>query len=177
VWRWDEEAASHLTLSDQTSFVWGGRVGYAPIDAFSVEGIILTGTNEGTIAFTTGPESLRLTQTELSTVINFQSIVSRKVYPFLNLGIGLSFRSGGGKVDDEAVFDDTKFTFHIGGGIKVEVTPRAALRFNVRDTFFSDTQVGGGNLESQVTVDSVELSVGLEYRFPLGASGGSGRLR
>ena len=51
-----------------------------------------------------------------------------------------------------------------------------AARFNVRDTFFSHAQ-GGPNQENQVTVDSVELSVALEYKVFLGHGGGGTRLR
>jgi opacity protein-like surface antigen len=178
VWRWDEKPAAFTTIEDQTAFMWGGRVGYSPIDAFSMELVGLTGTNEGTIQVGSDSEvkTLRLTQVEFSILVNFQSIVTHKVYPFLDLGVGGSFRSGGTQVDGESVFDDTQFTFHIGGGLKVELNPRAALRFNIRDTFFSQTQGTEGNQETQVTVDSVELSVGLDYRFPIG-SGSTNRLR
>lgn len=177
VWRWDEQAATNLTIPDQTSFVWGGRVGYSPIDAFSVELVGLTGTNDGLIRVGSVEETreLRLTQVEFSILVNFQSIVTRRVYPFLDLGVGVSFRSGGTEVDGQSVFDDNQFAFHIGGGLKVELSRRAALRFNVRDTFFTQPQ-GEEGAQEQVTVDSVELSVGVDYRFPFGG-GGSSRLR
>jgi len=178
VWRWDEDAAAFMTVPDQTSFVWGGRLGYSPIDAFSIELVGLTGTNEGVVQMESGEETraLRLTQIETSILVNFQSIVTHQVYPFLDLGIGISLRSGGTEVEGESVFDDTQFTFHIGGGLKIELQPTAALRFNIRDTVDTMTQGTGGNQEKQVTVDSVELSVGLDYRFPIGP-GDSGRLR
>lgn len=181
IWRWDESAAAFLEVPDRTGFVWGGRVGYSPMEAFAFEGVVLTGTNTG--KFTTGaspePEerSLRLTQTEFSIIVNFQSIVSRAVYPFLDLGIGLSFRSGGLDIQGESSFNDTRFNFHIGGGVKIELDPRAAVRFNIRDTFFTMTQFTDGTQQEQVAVDSVEISLGLDYRIPIGEGGGSDRLR
>ena len=177
MWRWDENAATLVTIPDQGSLVFGGRLGYAPTDVFALEGVVLTGTNDGTLMLPAGDEirSLCLTQTELSLVVNFQSLLSGRVYPFLTLGMGASFRSGGETIDGDASFDDTRLNFHIGGGIKVDLTSRMVLRFNVRDTFFVDNQQGNQN--RQVTVDSVELSMGLEYRVPLTTGGGSRRLR
>ena len=178
LWKWDQDNAEGLVLADRSTLVLGGRVGYAPIEAFAGELVFLTGSNDGTID--TGAamveRSLRLTQTELSLLVNFQSIISPVAYPFLDLGIGLSIRSGGEQVEEESVFDETRFNFHIGGGVKVALSPRAGLRFNIRDTFFTDTQNIGGQ-ENQTTVDSVELSAGLEYRFWLARRRGGGRLR
>jgi len=62
-------------------------------------------------------------------------------------------------------FDDSRFAFHLGGGLKSDLSSRWGLRFNIRDTFFSDTQKMAGAPDDQVTVDSLELSLGLEYRL------------
>ncbi len=61
--------------------------------------------------------------------------------------------------------------------MKVDLAPRWGARLIVRDTFFTDTQKVDENRETQVTVDAVEVSASIEYRIPLGRSGGPKRLR
>lgn len=173
-WRhWDGQISPVIRLDDNHGLLYGGRVGYSPIEAFAGELVFLTGTNTArvTAGTTSVPATLRLTQTEFSFLVNFQSIASERIYPFLDLGVGLVIRGG------NSHFDDTRFAFHLGGGLKTTLAPRWALRVNARDTFFTDTQTIEGVKDSQVTVDSVELSLGVEYRFwTLGPRGG-GRLR
>ena len=93
VWRWDEKAVDGYPLEKRSGLVWGGRAGYSPIEAFSGELVVLTGTNDfrkGAAAF-----NARLTQVELSFVVNFRSLVNARVYPFLDLGSGVSARRAG----------------------------------------------------------------------------------
>lgn len=176
IWKWDKNAASPLVLSDRARLVIGARAGYSPMDAFAGEVVFLTGTAKAHDGSPDTTLSLRQSQLELSFLVNFQSLMSTRIYPFLDLGVGAAFRSGGGTVDGQSVFDKTRFVFHLGGGLKADLTPRLSLRGNIRDTFFTETQ-GDGNLQNQVTVDSVELSVGVEYRFPLARTRGPKRLR
>lgn len=176
IWKWDRDIATRLGVEDRSGFVYGGRLGYSPIEAFAGELVVLTGTNDGTLSPNDSTLALRLTQVEFSMLVNFQSLVSSPLYPFLDLGVGLAMRSGGFTEGETSIFDETKFVFHIGGGLKADLTDRVGLRFNLRDTFFTETQLIG-NEENQVTVDSVEISAGLEYRMPLSASRGSKRLR
>ncbi len=174
VWRWDEKAVDGYPLEKRSGLVWGGRAGYSPIEAFSGEVVVLTGTNDfrkGTATF-----NARLTQVELSFVVNFRSLVNARVYPFLDLGSGVSARragAGGGSVDG---VDATHLDFHLGGGVKVDLSRLVGVRLNIRDTFFTETQ-GSGDARDQTTVDSIELSGGLEYRFALGKRHGPRRLR
>jgi len=172
LWHWDGEAAQGVRMDDHSGLVYGGRVGFSPIEAFSGELVFLTGTNTA-VTPTSSPDSrtLRLTQTEFSFLVNFQSIASERVYPFLDLGVGLSIRGG------DPRFDDTHFAFHLGGGLKTTLAPKWALRLNVRDTFFTNTESVDGAQDTQVTVDSVEMSLGLEYRFWTVGRRGGGRLR
>ena len=174
-WKWDKEASPNLSLSHRSKLLLGGRLGYSPIEAFAGEIVILTGSNEGFFGQDTTLTKLRLTQVELSMLVHFQSLVASPVYPFLDLGAGVSFRRGGMDIDGEASFDDSRFVFHLGGGLKMNLAPNLAARFNIRDTFFSHAR-GGPNQESQVTVDSVELSVAVEYKLFL-RQRGSRRLR
>jgi opacity protein-like surface antigen len=176
IWKWDKDTASPLELTDRSGFVFGGRAGFSPIEAFAGEIVVLTGTADAENSTPGTAFSLRLTQIELSLLVNFQSLMSTRVYPFLDLGGGLALRRGGGDVSGESVFDDTKFVFHLGGGLKVDLTSRFSIRGNIRDTFFTESQ-GDGNVDSQVTVDSVEISLGIDYRIPLARSGGPKRLR
>jgi opacity protein-like surface antigen len=176
IWKWDKNAASPFALSGPSRLVIGARAGYSPIEAFAGEIVFLTGTAKAHDGSPDTTLSLRQNQLELSLLVNFQSLMSSRVYPFLDLGAGAAFRSGGGTVDGRSVFEETRFVFHLGGGLKVDLTPRLSLRSNVRDTFFTETQ-GAGNVENQVTVDSVELSLGAEYRFPLARTRGPKRLR
>jgi len=173
LWHWDGEAAAGVQLDDHSGFVYGGRVGFSPIEAFSGELVLLTGTNTAVIPASGSLDSrtLRLTQAEFSFLVNFQSIASERLYPFLDLGVGGIFRGG------DPRFDDTHFAFHLGGGLKTTLSPKWALRLNVRDTFFTNTQTTEGSQDTQVTVDSVELSLGLEYRFLTLVRRGGGRLR
>jgi opacity protein-like surface antigen len=176
IWKWDKNATTPLALSDRSRLVIGGRAGFSPIEAFAGEIVFLTGTAEAAGGTPESAYSLRQSQLELSFLVNFQSLMSTRVYPFLDLGIGGAFRSGGGEVDGQSAFDETRFVFHLGGGLKADVSPRLAIRGNIRDTFFTESQ-GDGNVENQVTVDSVEISVGIEYRIPLARAGGPKRLR
>ena len=169
VWRWDEEIALGFEVPERTKPVVGLRAGYSPVTAFGGELVLLTGTNDLLREGTEETVGVRLSQLEFSLVVNFQSLVTETIYPFLNLGVGASVRnaSGGEETSDA---DNSHFSFHLGGGLKWELHPRWVLRANIRDTFFAETQ-GSGNQERQVTVDSVELSVGFEMRFPLNRSG------
>jgi len=161
LWHWDDDATP-VDLDKTWSFVYGGRLGYAFTQAFSAEVLGLTGTN--TTTSTTAlddaetSETLRLTELSLSLLVHFQSLTSARVYPFLDLGAGTSFRSGGG-------LDDNHTSFHLGGGIMYVLNPRFALRTNVRDAFFTDKRTSG-NLTEQFTVDSLEFSLGVEFRVP-----------
>jgi hypothetical protein len=176
VWRWDKDTATDLKVEDRSGFVYGGRIGYSPIEAFAGELVLLTGTNDGILSPDDSTLALRLTQIEFSMLVNFQSLVSSPIYPFLDLGLGVALRSGGLQRGEDSIFDETRFVFHLGGGLKADLSDRVGLRFNVRDTFFTVTQ-DIGNEENQVTVDSVEISAGLEYRLPLSHYGGPERLR
>lgn len=176
IWKWDKNATNPLTLSDRSRPVIGGRAGFSPIEAFAGEIVFLTGTAEAAGGTPETTASLRLSQLELSFLVNFQSLMSTRVYPFLDLGVGAAFRSGGSDVGGVSAFDETRFVFHLGGGIKADVSPRFAIRGNIRDTFFTESQ-DDGNVENQVTVDSVEISVGFEYRIPLARTRGPKRLR
>ncbi len=178
---WDDNALPVGTFDSQTSPAFGLRFGYAPVSAFSGEFVALTTSNEATYAGQDGgPQTqadVRLVQLELSFLVNFQTLIRSRVYPFLDLGLGSSLRSGGQETSDGGSADLTKVSFHLGGGIKWDVSPRVALRANFRDTFFTETR-GSGDLETQVTVDSIELTLGLDYRIPLGSGGGDkNRLR
>jgi hypothetical protein len=171
-WRWDERAVAGARLPDRMGEVVGGRAGYSPIEAFAGELVVLTGTNDfrqGSVAFTA-----RLTQVELSFVVNFRSLVNARVYPFLDLGSGVSVRRA--NEDRVSGADASHLDFHLGGGFKMDLSRRLGVRLNVRDTFFTETQ-GSGDARDQTTVDSVELSGGLEVRFGLGRRHGPHRLR
>ena len=166
VWHWDDDAYPDLEFDKSWAFVYGGRVGYAFTQAFSAELVALTGTNDA--QFTDDPASwtsLRSTEVALSLLVHFQSLTSTRIYPFLDLGAGTIFRSGG-----PGNLDDNHTAFHLGGGIMYVLNPRFALRTNVRDTFFTDKRTGG-NLTEQLTVDSLELTLGVEFRIPTGQKG------
>jgi hypothetical protein len=152
----------------------GGRVGYTPISAFSGELVVLTGTNDVELP-DGGRAGVRLTQAELSFLVNFRSLVNTPVFPFLDLGAGFSFRRADTLPSGENL-DNDHVSFHLGGGIKSELTRELGLRLNVRDTFFTETR-GAGTRGEQVTVDAVELSVALEYRVGLKKGRGPTRLR
>ena len=168
VWHWDDDAYPDIQFDKGWAFVYGARAGYAFTQAFSAELVVLTGTNEASFAIQLPPspsESLRLTELDLSLLVHFQSLTSNKIYPFLDLGAGMAIRKGGpGSLDDQHT------AFHLGGGIMYVLNSRFAIRTNVRDTFFTDKR-GGGNLTEQFTVDSLELSLGVEFRIPTGQKG------
>lgn len=168
-WRWDDDAYPDLTFDSSWGFVVGGRAGYAFTQAFSGELIALTGTNDAQSATFEGPsppvDSMRQTEIALSLVVHFQSLTSTKIYPFLDLGVGLAFRDGG-----PADLDDQHTAFHLGGGIMWVFDDRFALRANARDAFFTDKRTSG-NLTEQLTVDSLEMSLGVEFRIPVKRSG------
>ena len=169
-WRWDDDAYPDLTFDSSWGFVVGGRVGYAFTQAFSGELIGLTGTNDTafSLAFDDSSgtsQSMRLTEISISLIVHFQSLTSTKIYPFLDLGVGLAFRDGG--VTD---LDDQHTAFHLGGGIMWVLDDRFALRANARDAFFTDKRTSG-NLTEQLTVDSLEMSLGVEFRIPMKRSG------
>lgn len=173
--RWDKHSFESADLPDRTAPLYGGRIGYTPIEAFSAEFVLLTGRNDVKVASTTS--SVRLTSAEVSMLVNFRTLLDSPVYPFLALGAGASIRSGPTAVPpDTYEFDGTHLSFHLGGGVKMDLAPRWGVRLIVRDTFFTDTQVEE-NRESQVTVDAVEVSASIEYRIPLGRGGGPKRLR
>ncbi|HYV51504.1 MAG TPA: outer membrane beta-barrel protein, partial [Dongiaceae bacterium] len=160
-WHWDDDAYPDLQFNSSWKLVYGGRAGYAFTQAFSAEVVGLTGTNDAVLNGETGPsESLRLTEFDLSLLVHFQSLTSARIYPFLDLGIGTALRKGGpGSLDDQHT------SFHLGGGIMYVLSPRFAIRTNLRDTFFTDKR-SGGNLTQQFTVDALELSLGVEFRIP-----------
>jgi hypothetical protein len=166
VWHWDDDAYPDLTFDQHWKLVYGGRAGYAFTQAFSGELVGLTGTNDAVLVGVPGPsESLRVSEFDLSLLVHFQSLTSTKIYPFLNLGVGLAIRKGGpGSLDDQHT------AFHLGGGIMYVLNPRFALRTNVRDTFFTYKRTGG-NLTEQFTVDALELSLGVEFRIPTRQTG------
>jgi len=160
-WHWDDDAFPETEFEHSWTFVYGARAGYAFTQAFSGELVGLTGTNDAVLTGGIGPsESLRLTELDLSLLVHFQSLTSTKLYPFLDLGVGLAIRKGG-----PVSVDDHHTSFHLGGGIMFVLSPRWALRTNVRDTFFTDKQTAG-NLTEQLTVDALELSLGVEFRIP-----------
>ena len=166
-WHWDDDAYPDLTFDQTWGFVVGGRVGYAFTQAFSGELIGLTGTNDA--AGSSGPsESMRLTEIAVSLLVHFQSLTSTRIYPFLDLGVGLALRDGG-----PADLDDQHTAFHLGGGIMWVLDDRFAIRANARDAFFTDKHTVG-NLTEQLTVDSLEMSLGVEFRIPM-KRGGSHR--
>jgi hypothetical protein len=160
-WHWDDDAYPDIQFESGWAFVYGGRAGYAFTKAFSGELVGLTGTNDAVLTGGIGPsESLRLTELSVSLLVHFQSLTSTKIYPFLDLGAGLAIRKGG-----PGALDDQHTVFHLGGGIMFVLNPRFAIRTNLRDTFFTDKR-GGGNLTEQFTVDTLELSLGVEFRIP-----------
>ncbi|HET9234595.1 MAG TPA: outer membrane beta-barrel protein, partial [Candidatus Eisenbacteria bacterium] len=172
-WHWDDDAYPDLTFDSSWGFVVGGRVGYAFTQAFSGEIIGLTGTNDSSfdLSFDDSSgtsESMRLTEIALSLVVHFQSLTSTRIYPFLDLGVGLALRDGG-----PTDLDDQHTSFHLGGGIMWVFSDRFALRANARDAFFTDKRTSG-NLTEQLTVDSLEMSLGVEFRIPM-KRGGSHR--
>ena len=174
-WHWDDHGVRGLELVDRNDAVWGGRIGYSPIQAFSGEIVVLTGTNRVSSGGKEG--TVRLTQVEFSFLVNFQALLDSRIYPFLDLGSGLSKRSGDRTVDEmDGDFDRSHVSFHLGGGLKLDLTPRLGLRGNVRDTFFTET-LGTTGAENQVTVDAVEISAAVEYRLGWGRSRGTRRLR
>ncbi len=173
LWRWDEKIAEDLPLTDRTAPVWGARAGYSPIQAFAGELVFLTGTNDVRDAGTS--RSVRLTQVELSFLVNFRSLVNARIYPFLDIGAGYSRRHIAATTDRENL-DPNHLNFHIGGGVKADLSRHLALRANLRDTFFTESQGLSGQAD-QVTVDAVEISAGLEYRIGWGRVRGPKRLR
>jgi hypothetical protein len=173
--RWDKHSFEGADVPDRAAPVYGGRFGYTPIEAFSAEFVLLTGRNDVTVAGATS--SVRLTSAEVSMLVNFRTLMDTPVYPFLALGAGASVRRGpAAESADAHPFDDTHLSFHLGGGVKMDLAPRWGARLIVRDTFFTDTQVEE-NRETQVTVDAVEVSASIEYRLPLGRGSGPKRLR
>jgi len=163
---WDENTAEGFHLDTRPGFLWGVRGGITPTDALSIELVFLTGTNDLVENATGASVPMRMTQVEASFLINFQSLASETVYPFLCLGVGDMIRGAGTDVatgDPEA----NHIAFHLGGGLRAEVRPGWALRLTGKDSFFSETQ-GSGNEQKQVTVDTVEFSLALEARFRWG---------
>jgi opacity protein-like surface antigen len=170
-WRWDQDVYPLLRL-DEFGPVYGARVGYKATTAFSMELVGLSGTTDAASVAggSAATEALRQTLIELSLVVNFQSLAGDRIYPFLDLGSGLAMRRGGPETPEEPRVDEDHFAFHLGGGLQMELDSRWALRVNVRDSFFSkDRSIGNGG--DQVTVDSLELSVGLTMKFPVGKPG------
>ncbi|NNF08428.1 MAG: outer membrane beta-barrel protein [Candidatus Eisenbacteria bacterium] len=175
VWRWDNESVFRLDMKDKAAPVYGLRVGYSPITALQGELVYLTGTNE-VEGLDSGDPEVTLHQVELSFVVNFRNLFDARLYPFVNLGGGLSLRSSDATLNDELIFDGTKVSFHLGAGLKVDLSPKISARFNFRDTFYSETR-SLGSQENQVVIDAVEFTAILEYRIPLGPGGKPERLR
>ena len=171
---WDRQSIEGASIPDRLAPLFGGRVGYTPIEAFSAEGVVLTGTNDAEAGGERVP--VRLTTVELSFLVNFRTLMDSPVYPFLALGVGAVSRSGDLLVGGENVAEGTDLAFHLGGGAKVDLAPRWGARLAVRDMFYTDTQ-SEENRDEQVTVDAVEVSLSIEYRIPLGRGGGPERLR
>gem|GEM_PF-1066393 len=180
VWGWDGASFSHRTEpADSHRLVYGGRLGYSLLEALSGELVFLTGTNRVADFVAdgfTGNDQVRLTQVEASFVVNFRSLVVSRWYPFVDLGSGLTLRSTDFKIDGESVFDGSHINFHLGGGVKLDLSPHATIRLNLRDTFFTRSETSGGQ-ETQTTVDMVEFTGAVEFRIPLRRRGSSGRLR
>jgi len=174
VWRWDESVLGGPQYEQTMSLMYGLRVGYAPLDALSGEVVVLTGENQ--VKDAEGDDKQRLTQAEFSFVVNFRGLAVDQVHPFVTLGMGYSFRNGRPVVDGEPVQGEDHVNFHIGMGFKVDMSSAISVRFNARDTFYTETQKRGGS-EVTETVDSVELSIGLDYRIPMGRSNKGERLR
>jgi hypothetical protein len=167
-WHWDHSGYPDFEV-DAYGPVFGVRGGYAITQAFAAELVALTGTT-GTQVAGVSSESLRQSQIELSLVVNFQSLAIDRVYPFLDLGAGVAIRRGGPETSSATSVEDEQLAFHLGGGVALELDRRWALRLNVRDTFFTDDRLVG-NVGDQLTVDTVELSLGVVIRFPVGNSG------
>jgi hypothetical protein len=76
------------------------------------------------------------------------------------------------------VLDRNKVNYHLGGGLKGDLSSRFTARLGLRDTFFTDSRLVSGQTY-QNTLDLVELSLGLDCRIPLKSGGGKGggRLR
>jgi hypothetical protein len=163
---WDESTAEGFHLDSRPGFLWGARAGFTPTPALSIELVGLTGTNDLVENATGATVPMRMSQLEGSFLINFQSLLSERVYPFLCLGVGVMIRRAGEDVSTGDA-EDSHVAFHLGGGIRAELRPGWALRFTGKDSFFGQTQ-GTGNEERQVTVDTVELSLALEARFQWG---------
>ena len=168
VFRWDEKATEFGDLDGTFGEALGVRVGYAPVAAFSGELVFLTGANQGTDG--TGAEavpfSVRTTQIEASFLVNFQTLIGSRIYPFLNLGAGISLRRGDLIREGEDVLDGEEPAFHLGGGLRGDLGDRLGLRVNLRNTFFNQTR-GEGDREDRVTVDTVEITAALDLRIPL----------
>ena len=173
-WRWDESVLGGAKYEQTVSLMYGLRLGYAPLDALSGEVVVLTGENQ--VEDAEGDDKQRLTQAEFSFVVNFRGLAVEQVHPFVTLGLGYSFRNGRPVVDGEPVQGDDHLNFHIGIGFKVDMSQAVSVRFNARDTFYTETQKQGSG-EVTETVDSVELSIGLDYRIPMGRSNKGERLR
>ncbi len=90
--RWDKHSFERADVPDRTAPLYGGRIGYTPIEAFSAEFVLLTGRNDVKVAGTTS--SVRLTTAEVSMLVNFRTLMDTPVYPFLALGAGASIRRG-----------------------------------------------------------------------------------
>lgn len=163
---WDEKTAEGFHLDTRPGFLWGVRAGMTPTEALSIELVFLTGTNDLVENATGAIVPMRMTQIEVSFLINFQSLASRTVYPFLCLGAGDMIRRAGTDVATGDP-DNSHIAFHLGGGMRAELRPGWALRLTGKDSFFGETQ-GSGNAQKQVTVDTVEFSLALEARFRWG---------
>lgn len=178
---WDGRTFGNVDVETEYAPLIGLRVGYAPFEAISGEVVVLTASTEADFGAGGPPlagldPAARLTLVEWSFVVNFRRIVEANWYPFVNLGAGVALRSSDVGLPANRRFDGSEFAFHLGGGVKVDVHPRASIRLNVRDTFYTVTRELDGQ-EFQDTLDAVELSAALEYRFPFRAGRGPTRLR
>jgi opacity protein-like surface antigen len=176
VWLWDDSALLEGEYDSGLGPMFGGRLGYAPLEALAVEVGVLTGTNRVTGA-DPGTEDLRLTQVEGSALVNFRGLALDRLHPYVALGAGYSFRDGDPRFAGEPVDDGGHVSFHLGIGFKMDLSARMGLRFQVRDTFYtlSGDDTGGGQRSD--TVDSVEFGLGLDYRIPLSRHRSGDRLR
>jgi hypothetical protein len=172
VWLWDESTFAGVAIPETTQPVVGGRLGYVPGEAFSVEAVFLTGDID--LEAAGNPLSARATHVEGSLLVHFRRLFQLPVYPFIAAGVGWIHH--GGDVGDVAgeTFTASRVGFHLGAGLRRELGRSWAARLQVRDTFFSVEQ--SVEDDAQITADRVEVSVGLEALFDVSGGGGD-RLR
>ena len=174
-WLWDDSALSEGSYDNDLAPLYGGRLGYAPLEALNIELGVISGTNRVTNA-DPGTESIRLTQVEGSALVNFRGLALDRAHPFVAIGAGYSFRDGDPRIGGEPVDAGGHVAFHLGIGFKLDLSARMGLRFQARDAFYTVSRGTGSNQRSD-TVDSVEFGLGLDYRIPLSTRRSGDRLR